>query len=376
MLTITPLNAKHDPGIVIGLVALCISACSSATALTPPPPIFSTATPAPAVTPTLAATVELTAIPLDPPITRLTDPGCCAQPFWSADSQLVLYLDKPEPTSKTAIYGVPVSGGPAQVVSERVGLPSPDGRYLAFLDDNGDTTLRELASGSETTLDNKGLRPFFSPSSQRVAWAETLDSSSADFSQRRTIISVANLDGSDAHAAITVFGGGIAGWLDDDRLVLAGRLHQDDQGVVIFTYNVVDNSTFDIVSEDRVRNVTIGPGGQWILYTVALDPTNSANDGLWVVKADSSQRFKVEVVGSARWRDATHLLIIPLDPGAPSHRLWQFDTATGQAVPITNPDVSPFRVAQADWSVSPDGRYAVFVNEQDQALWLITLPPE
>ena len=121
--------------------------------------------------------------------------------------------------------------------------------------------------------------------------------------------------------------------------------------------------------------MSVAPGGQWILYTVALDPTNSANDGLWVVKADGSQRFKVEVIGGARWRDPTHLLIIPLDPGAPSHRLWQFDAATGKAAPLTDPEATPFRVAQGDWSVSPDGRYVVFVNADDQSLWLITLPP-
>ena len=94
-----------------------------------------------------------------------------------------------------------------------------------------------------------------------------------------------------------------------------------------------------------------------------------------MVRADGSQRFNVAVVGSAHWRDATHLLIIPLDAGAPSHRLWQFNTATGQAAAITNPDVSPFQVDKQDWSVSPDGKYVVFVNAQDQALWLIMLPP-
>jgi dipeptidyl aminopeptidase/acylaminoacyl peptidase len=357
------------------LAAALLSACSSATALQPPPPVFSTATPGQRPSPTPPATLEPSATPFAPPLTRLTDPGCCAQPFWSADSSLVLFLDKPEPTAKTAIYGAPITGGAPQIVSERVGIPSPDGRYLAFQDENRQTAIHDVASGEEWALDNKSLRPFFSPTSQRLAWAETIEESSSDFSRRTTIVSVSNLDGGDAHEAITIYGGGIAGWLDDNRLLLAGRLQQDDPDVLIFAFNVTDNTIANIVSENRIRNVSIGPGGQWLLYSVTLDPTNSAIDGLWIVKSDGSQRFKVEVVGSARWRDATHLLIIPFDSGAPSHRLWQFDTETGSATSITNPDVTPFRVAQADWSVSRDGKYVVFVNEQDQALWLITLPP-
>lgn len=287
---------------------------------------------------------------------------------------MVLFLDKPEPTSPTAIYGVPIAGGAPQVISERVGIPSPDGRYLAFQDDTKQTAIRDTTSGTEWTLDNNGNRPFFSPTSQRIAWANTIEESSNDFSKRRTVISASGVDGSDAKEVMTVYGGGIAGWLDDDHLLLTGKLQPDDSPVQIFSLNVADGSTFNIVQENRVRNVSIAPGGKWLLYTVALDPTNSANDGLWVINTDGSQRFRVEVIGGARWRDATHLIIIPLDAGAPSHRLWQFDATTGKAEPITNPDVTPFRVQQGNWSVSPDGKYVVFLNEQDQALWLIGLP--
>lgn len=374
--------------LVIGLTVLVLSACGAHSGPTAPPPELPTMPPTTVVTPTPASaaspvtatagqqpTTASTPLPATP-ITRLTDPGCCAQPFWAADSSMVLFLDKPEPTSATAIYGVPIAGGAPQVISETVGIPSPDGHYLTFQNDNHETMIRDTSSGEEWALDSGGRRPFFSPTSKRVAWANTIEESSSDFSKRRTVISTANVDGSDAHETLTVYGGGIGGWLDDDHLLLTGRIQQDDPDVQIFSFNLNDNSTFSIVHENMIRNVNVGPGGQWLLYTVALDPSNSANDGLWIVKSDASQRFRLEVVGGARWRDPTHLLIIPLDSGAPSHRLWQFDTATGQAVPITNPDVSPFRVAGGDWSVSPDGKYVVFVNAQDQALYLIALPPE
>ena len=83
---------------------------------------------------------------------------------------------------------------------------------------------------------------------------------------------------------------------------------------------------------------------------------------------------KLEVVGGYHWRDASHLLIIPLEMDVPSHRLWEFDAETGQAYPITDPAVTPFRVANGDWRPSPTGDHIVFFGE-DESLWLLTLPP-
>lgn len=305
-------------------------------------------------------------------MTRLTEPGCCVQPFWTPDGRIVLFIDKPGLTSESGIYGVSIGGGEPTLISERVGLPSPDGHYMTYLNEDGETVVEEVSSREQSIIPNGGLRVFFSPGSKRLAWAEIIGTS--DFDRRRIIISVSDLNGENATELITVFGGGIVGWLDDDHLLLVGatRLSPD---LSLFSLSVTDGERFDLVRNHRIYSASIAPGGQWVLYTIALGPDMVELDGFWVISADAKQHYKLETVGSAHWRDGTHLLIIPIEPDAPSHRLWQFDALTGEVEPLTDPEQLPFRVAAGDWSVSPTGEHVVFLNAEDQALWLITLPP-
>jgi len=358
---------------VVGVIAAwsALSGCAAGGTLTPPPidlPPISTATPQPIPTVFLTPTPA----PFIPTALRLTEPGCCVQPFWSADSRTIQFFDKPESTGILGIYGVSVNRGAARLVSEQVGIPSPDGKYLAFRNDIGQTIVRDISSGDDSVIDNGGLPVYFSPHSQRLAWAEAAQISAL---VTRLTIHVASIDGSAASQLITVFNGGISGWLDDDRLLIAGRKEAEATDVTLFSVDVNTNEQVNIASEQRMRSVRVAPGGEWILYAVTLDPDNAANDGLWIVSADGAQRYKLAVVGGAQWRDASHLLVIPLEPNAPSHRLWQFDAQTGQAGAITDPAVTSFRVAGGEWAVSPDGKNIVFLNEVDQALWLMPLPP-
>lgn len=313
-----------------------------------------------------------TAEPFIPTLTQLTQPGCCVQPFWSPDGQMVMFIDRPQPTAQTGIYGVPITGGEPQLVTDRIGLPSPDGRYRAYLNEQGQTVVEPFNSEVQWTIPNGGLRVFFSPDSERLAWAET--PRSGNFDERPTTISVADIDGSDPSALVTVYGGGIAGWLDDDHLLVVGRERARTQDIALFSVNVIDDTRATLTINQRIRSTQISPGGQWVHYMIAMHPEDSQQDGLWIVNRDGTTRYKVQVVGGARWRDESHLLIIPLDMDVESHRLWEFDATTGEAYPLTDPAVTPFRVAQGDWSVSPTGNHIVFLG-QDQSLWLMTLPP-
>ncbi len=354
------------------LVVSALAGCGPAVALTPPPlsnPPAGTAVP---MLPT-EATSTPTSVPFIPTVLRLTEPGCCVQPFWSTDSRTVEFIDKPESTEKSGVYGVSIDGGTMQLINEQVGLPSPDGKYLAFLNGQGKTVIRELASQQDTIIDNDGQRPFFSPKSKRLAWA-IVTPVNVDVGSR-VEIHVADIDGKNDRSLITVYNGGVAGWLDDDRILIAGRKQANTLQISLFSIDLNTNNQFDVATEQRMRNVSVAPEGKWILYTVTLDPNDAANDGLWVISADAQKRYKLAVVGNGWWRDGSHLLVIPLEPGAPSHRVWQFDAETGQAGSITDPAITSFRVAQGDWSVSPDGKYLVFLNEVDHALWLMTLPP-
>lgn len=315
----------------------------------------------------------LSPTPSGPTLIRLTETGCCAQPFWSADGQMILFIDKPHPTSPTGIYGVGLNGGTPQLVSEQIGLPSPDGRYLAYLTEDGETIVEEVAAGAKYVIPNDGLRVFFSPGSTRLAWADT--DQTGNFDQRKAVIYVSTINGGDPRELVSIYGGGIAGWLDEETLLLVGRDRKVSQDVALFTLSVTNGQRHDLIVNQRIRSVRIAPGGEWIVYTITLHPDDATQDGLWVINRDGSQRYKLEVFGSGQWRDGSHLIIIPFEPDAPSHRLWQFDAETGQVTALTDPEKLPFKVMAGDWMISPTGMQVVFREAKDQALWLITLPP-
>jgi hypothetical protein len=106
----------------------------------------------------------------------------------------------------------------------------------------------------------------------------------------------------------------------------------------------------------------------------ALAGTTRALINNLVVGVSQGYQRKLELVGSARWRDANRLVIIPFEMGAASHRLWQYDVQTGASTWLTDPAALPFRVLAGEWSISPTGEHIVFLNAEDQALWLLRLP--
>jgi hypothetical protein len=94
------------------------------------------------------------------------------------------------------------------------------------------------------------------------------------------------------------------------------------------------------------------------LVTFAPDP---AQNGLWIQNITTGERVQLDLFGGYRWRDTDHLLVIPLDPNAASgpvaHQLWEVDATTGASRALTDPALTPFKVAEGDWTVSPDGQW-------------------
>ncbi|MBN1312543.1 MAG: hypothetical protein JXB30_14100 [Anaerolineae bacterium] len=370
-LTPTTEGRHPHPPFLLLVLAVGLVACNLGAALGTP-----TSASMPAEAPVEASTglppaTEAVPTPVTQTLTRLTEPGCCVQPFWSADGRQVQFIDKPEHNLPTGIYGVSIDGGTPRLVSERIGVYSIDGRYVAYLNTDGQTIVEEVATGSQAIVQNGGKYVVFSPGSQRLAWEEFV--SSGNFDQQGTSVKISNVDGSDIREVTVLYGGGIVGWLDDDTLLLLGKNTPAEEDRVLFTLSVIDGTRIDLAVQQRMRTIRMAPGGQWIVYAVTLDPDGPEDDGLWLVSADGSQHYHLDVFGGVQWRDETRLLVVPMDIDAPSHRLLQIDAPTGQVTPLTDPAQLPFRISGGDWSVSPTGEHIVFLNAEDQALWLLTL---
>lgn len=336
-----------------------------------------TATPTCTATPT--PTVIFTPSPTPPPeptLRRLTSGGCCTNPFWSADSRQVQFIDRPA-SRPVGIYGVEVKNpGPATLVTEWIVNTSGNGAFYVY--PAGDTTIvQRAATGEEYVIANGGRAVSVSPGGQRSLW--NVMEQRGNFDQRRSQVWVANVDGSEARVVAETVGLGWGEWIDDRRVLLVG-LPQEDQSVITIATLTLgadgsDEQLLVLAHVIRPRGTLVSPRGNWLVYFLTFQEDPAA-DGLWVVPTDGSRPpRKLDFFGGYRWRDDTHLLYVPTEPGAESHALWEYDVVSDASRRLTDPVQTPFKIANNDWAVSPNGRYVVFVNAADHNLWLVDLEP-
>lgn len=368
----------------VGWVAcLCIAlaACDGAAAPAPPtPPVAQSSnapttqstnkpTIAPSAVPTLAPTATLRPTPTPAPtLKQLTDGKCCTQPFWSADAKQVLFIDKPDAKAPTGIYAVDVAAPTApKLFTERIAFYTSDMQYTQSLDATF-TTIERVSDGQKWKIRTGGRTVLLSPDRTRVVWSET-PQTNAPFETRVTTVMGANFDGSDARPITQLLRGGVTAWLDNQRLLLTARQNRNSQEVTLYVYSLADGSTTELAKSERLRSAFPSPTGEWVLYSINFDQ-NAEQSGLWLIHPDGSARKKLDFFGAYQWRDGHRLIYVPLELDQPSHVFWEYDANTGARRPLTNPALTPFKIANGDWVLSPDGTKIVFLNAADLNLWL------
>jgi dipeptidyl aminopeptidase/acylaminoacyl peptidase len=372
--TSVPLTPRGSASTVTPVVTVRLSP-------TPSPTASVTATPAPTSTPAPTATPT----PTPPPqAIRLTTGGCCTQPFWSPDSQQVRFIDKRGTEALAGIWGVPVAEPDAEpvLVSERVEESLARGDYL--VETSGNTTsIYRISDRKRWTVPAGGRSVLISPEQTQIAWAAVDDDLPPD--QQVATVWVANLDGSGARKVATLRRGGLSGWISEDALLVSGRKNAASPDQVLWTLSLSNGALVEIARAERLRSPTLSPSGNWVAYyvTFAADPVQN---GLWLARTDGSLRRLVtrDLFGAYQWRpcpvggacsrEDQRLLIVPFESDAVFHELWELDAATGEARQLTDPATTPFKIANGDWRVSPDGRYVAFVESKDRNIWAIELP--
>lgn len=356
-----------------------VSAREMSDATTTPVPATATtaATSTPEPTPTATLTSTVTPTPA-PQLRQLTTGGCCTQPFWGPESQQVLYIDAPPPDGPVGIWGVDTTQAQAepQLVTERIGFYTDDFEYIVEITEET-TTIERLSDGERWTVPAGGNLVSFSPNRERIAWNESDED--VPWEDRIVQVWVANFDGSDARQVATQRRGGFDGWLTDDTFLLTGRESFQSEEEVTVAYSLTDGSSMELLREERVRGSSLSPNREWLAYYIAQNEDASKN-GIWMVRTDGSDRRKLpdEYFGAYKWRptDGTgsRLLFVPFDPDAEYHELWQYDVETEQARQLTDSETTPFKIANGDWTVSPDGQYVAFVEAADDNIWVLELP--
>lgn len=374
----------------LGLVALAgaLAACASAPGALPatftpapvaervstsafptlPPPYTATLTPTPSATPTVTPTPTPSATATTPPRpTPLTSGGCCVQPFFSPNSGEVWFIDKP-PGQPAGVWGVPLTGGPARLVTQQLGAFSPDMQWVAY-PQNGSTWVNDLTTGARWRLTAAaGRAVIFSPDKAQAAWQ--VASSSLNFDRRLVEFWVGAAQGETARKVGQLVAGGLAGWLNDGHsLIVTGRESLDTEPLIGLLDTRTDTLT-PLLRQGNVRGLTLSPDGAWLAYQVAFSG-QTERDGLWLAPVDASTPpTRLTLFGAYRWRDANRLLVIPLQPGQPL-QVWQVTAPSASARPLT---YAPLPIAQGDWTVSPDGAWLAFVSAQDRNIYVLRLP--
>jgi Tol biopolymer transport system component len=186
---------------------------------------------------------------------------------------------------------------------------------------------------------------------------------------------VASLDGGDPRRVTTLARGSLGGWISDDTLLVSGRDSIESHEQALYALSLTGDPVTELARGERLRSGLLSPDGAWLVYLVALNK-DPAQNGLWLVRTDGTDRRRLdpELFGAFRWRDSYRLLIIPLRPKAEFHELWELDVEANEARHLASAQTTPFKVANGDWTVSPDGRHVAFVESWDRNIWLLTLP--
>ena len=296
------------------------------------------------------------------------------------------FIDRPGSGSPLGIWGVSVDApgdGPV-LVTERVEESLARGDYLVEAG-GGTTTIRRLSDGKSWPVNAaRGRNVLLSPDQQRIAWSITNDDLPPD--QQVAAVWVANLDGSGARQVATLRRGSLSGWISDDALMVSGRENAGGGEQVLSVLVLADATLTELARADRLRSPLLSPSGAWVAFYTTFDE-DPAQNGLWLARTapapgERPQMLPRELFGSYQWRgcpagcspEQDRLIIVPFRPDAEHHQFLELDPVTLAARPLSDPQVTPVKIANGDWRVSPDGRYVAFVESRDRNIWILALP--
>ncbi|WP_235910291.1 hypothetical protein [Deinococcus kurensis] len=291
---------------------------------------------------------------------------CCPGVVWTPDSRSLLFLDGPPARGSTGIYQVAATGGEVTRRFSSVAFFSPALRWAVRPGAGEATTLERLADGRRFTLPTYGADVVWTRAETRLAYARS--DTSGNYDRRVTRVFVADVFGAPRLVA-TLSGGSIHGWLDDTTLLLSGKPSAGARDRELFTLNTRTGARRTLRTALGFRSVTLSADGRQVAYTVAFD--SAARNGLWVQGTASGSPRELSVFGSYRWRDATRLLLIPLNAAGGPHTLRQYDVTANAWKTLG--DLGD-QVRLADWSVSPDGRLLNYLSARDGNVRVLTLP--
>ncbi len=307
---------------------------------------------------------------------QITSGNCCTQPYWNEDSGEVRFIDQPEPDAPLGVWGmnlVQPQAGP-QLVTERLGVYSPDGNLFAYPDrETGLAVIERLADGQQWEIDTQGRSLNFTPDSRHVMWTTYDEDAPRD--TREETMWLANLDGSGARVLLQARRTNAVDWLSADELLMARRISggSDQQ---LFTLSLADGSQTELLQVSRIRGLALSPDRRYLAYYATFE-LEAKKNGVWLIDLQNPEQpaQKLPFFGTYRWRDNERLIYVSFDPHASEHNFYEYNILTGQTHSLFS-EGTGLTIANNDWQVSPDGRKIVMVAANGAGLdgiWVLQI---
>ncbi len=306
------------------------------------------------------------------------------------------YADQEEMVTEARTRLAALSGGAktTELVARRVwegpgagsmGSPSPDGRYLSFVDwSTGDLALRDLSTGENRHITNKGSwndsgewaeGSVFSPDGRQIAYTWYAKDGSVE-------LRLVGVDGSAPRILYKnpdMYYVSPCDWSPDGKNILADLTRKDRTNEIAWV-SVADGSVRTLKTFDwrgpggGFGNVSLSPDGRYIVYDFPPREESDAAD-IYLLSSDGSR--EVTLVENPAddslptWAsDGKHVLFISDRTG--TNGLWSIRVEDGK--PVGSPELVKADVGRAlPMRSTRRGSYYYGLGAGDNDVYLATL---
>jgi murein DD-endopeptidase MepM/ murein hydrolase activator NlpD len=294
--------------------------------------------------------------------------------WWNPSDLNAVYLIDAIPGQPTGVFRQPLDGSTREYVQPAPpDLLSPDGTITVRRTPDAYMRITRETDGMAWQVTTEGVYPAVSPDDKRLLWELVYGDIVPGSSTPPVAMIVSNIDGSLVRRVYTQ-SGGYSMWLDAHRLLIVKRPpFTAETQLYILDIDDPQMSPELLGIYPFLHGLEVAPGGGMIAYFLPFQE-NPDDSGVYVQSTEpGSTARKLPFFGAYQWRDDHTLFALSYDVSTDAHALGVVDVQTGDMRWLTDPADVPIRIANGDWSVSPDGTRLVYVDSVDFGLYLLTV---
>jgi murein DD-endopeptidase MepM/ murein hydrolase activator NlpD len=297
--------------------------------------------------------------------------------WWNPTDPDAVYVIDAVPGQPTGVFRQLLDGSPRQYL--RPAPPaqlSPDGTIAVESLGSDMMQILRLADGMAWNVDTDGFYPAVSPDGTRLLWEIVYGEIVPGTSNPPIAMIVSDIDGNNVRRVYSQEGG-YSMWLDSHRLLIVQRTpFEADTSLYVLDIDVNPLEPALLGTVRFLHGLEVAPGGGRIVFYLPFQDDPDAS-GVYVQDTEpGALARKLPFFGAHQWRDDDSLYVLSYDMTADVHALGYMDVITGVFRWLTDPAALPIRVANGEWSVSPDGARILYVDPADYGLYLLSVEAE